>query len=134
MQIAFWTSELESGDVNIDVQHQQLFRLINQMYQALSDGDQEEQMVSQLLTELVDYTWYHFRAEEKLMAQHNYPEFDHHKGLHDELRRRVQEMQADHLSGEQLLAAEFALFLAAWLNGHIRNEDQRMVSWLQQQR
>jgi hemerythrin-like metal-binding protein len=128
MMIAVWSTDLETGYDVVDDQHRNLFRMINEMYEAMSQG-KEEKLIARLLSELSAYTIDHFEAEQRLMQKSNYPDYESHKALHDELRIKVKNMLDGHNTNRKLLSGEFALFLASWLNKHIRVEDQRMIAW-----
>jgi len=54
------------------------------MYNAMKAGKGKEAL-STVLTELVDYTSYHFETEEQMLLQYGYAEYEAHKVMHDDL-------------------------------------------------
>ncbi|MFZ5627087.1 MAG: bacteriohemerythrin, partial [Bacillota bacterium] len=76
-----WTPALAVGVAEIDRQHQELFRRIDNLLTAMSQGKGKEE-VGNILKFLEDYVVVHFAAEEKLMQSHNYPAFNEHLAQH----------------------------------------------------
>ncbi len=84
MAFVQWNKELNIGIEQIDMQHQKLVSMVNEMHQALSKG-QGNEVMGIVLKDLISYTRIHFAAEEKLMQMYDYPEIVGHKAEHDQL-------------------------------------------------
>jgi hemerythrin-like metal-binding protein len=82
------------------------------------------------LTELVEYTAYHFESEERLMLQYDYPEHDEHKEQHDSLAEKARQFRDDFRQGQESRAMDVMLFLSNWLNVHILEVDKRYATFL----
>lgn len=54
------------------MQHKKLVSMVNEMYQAMSQGKGND-VVGKVLNDLIAYTRTHFAAEEKLMQTNGYP-------------------------------------------------------------
>ena len=74
MALIKWTSALSVAVPEIDLQHQKLVSLINQLHESMLSGKGRE-VLGGVLNELIDYTKRHFADEEELMRRHNYPEY-----------------------------------------------------------
>jgi hemerythrin-like metal-binding protein len=60
--MALWQSQYETGNFQIDDQHQTLFKLINNLADAISQN-YSQQILKSLLDELIDDTAHHFKVE-----------------------------------------------------------------------
>ena len=58
------------GVASMDSQHKQWITLINRLYASITQGDAAK-TVGTILKDLLDYTDYHFKAEEELMEKAN---------------------------------------------------------------
>ena len=61
----YWKDEWATGNANIDTQHKQLFKAINDLLEACSSG-QGRVKLSATMQFLIDYTDKHFGDEEKM--------------------------------------------------------------------
>jgi len=113
----------------LDDQHKKLIDLINQMYSAMKAGKGKEAL-STVLTELVRYTVYHFETEERILLQYGYAEYEAHKGMHDDLTRRTNELKNQLDRGNNLIMMDVMLFLSNWLNIHILEVDKKYGPYL----
>ncbi len=79
-----WTSDLASGNSQIDSDHKQLIGLLNKLHDAMSAG-KGNAVLGTILDELISYTATHFKREEMLMQQIGYADFVSHKAEHVKL-------------------------------------------------
>ena len=89
-----------------------------------------KEAVGNALGKLIDYTGTHFEHEEKLFAQHNYPEQKGHKEIHKKLVAQVVEFQNQFKSGEKDVSLELMEFLKDWLLDHIKKTDKKYMPFL----
>ena len=122
-----WNDSFNTGINTIDTQHKKLVDMINELYSAMGKG-QGNQVLGKLLDELVKYTLTHFTAEERLMKQAGYADFDAHKKIHEEFKAKVAEMQKAVAGGNKMMSLEVATFLKSWLSGHILGTDKKYAS------
>lgn len=123
-----WDETLSTGIEEVDSQHQLLFQLTEQI-RTLHNTQATVEQVSLLLSELDQYTIYHFETEEMLMER--YPISDGHKNAH----LRAHESFVMHIKRAAKLstfspnaAIDFLLaFLTQWLLHHIANMDMLLV-------
>jgi len=130
MPIAQWDDSLRTGHQMVDQQHKELFRMVNNLHDAMATG-QGKEVLGPTLEELARYTVGHFRAEESLMASTQYPHLEAHRSQHVALTRQVSGLLVEFRSGKSVLTVRVASFLADWLRHHIREEDMAFVQHTQ---
>jgi len=132
MDIAKWNKSYETGNKLVDSQHQELFRMVNALHAAILENRSKD-LLTPTLEKLVNYTIEHFRSEEALMAQVNYPAMAVHKWKHEDLTEKVQELVRKYNSGQVVLTVTLSNFLAEWLRYHIKEDDMRLMQYCQAQ-
>lgn len=128
MPLFNWSTQYETGILLVDTQHKKLVDAINTLHDAMKEGKGKEKIES-TLNFLVEYTVLHFSAEEKLMQQKNYPDFNNHKKVHDKLVDEVKEIKAKYLAGK-ILPMQVSTFMSDWLKNHILGTDKKYVPYL----
>ncbi len=129
MPLIQWNNDLYSVKIeSIDKHHQTLISLINQLHEAMREGNAKE-IMDGILHELNDYTIYHFNAEEDLMRSHNYPmeEYTFHKEQHEEFKFKLSELVEKYQNEEILISIETSKFLKEWLVNHIQKVDKKIA-------
>jgi len=124
-----WSQKLSVSIEEIDKQHKQLVNLINLLNESMKVGKGRD-VLGKVLSELADYTVYHFQTEEKLLLENTYPSFIAHKREHDNLTKQVVEIKKKFDSGEAVLTVELMIFLKDWLNNHIMLSDKKYSEFL----
>lgn len=124
--------EFYVGVREIDDQHQRLFDIVAKIQQALL-GDPEATLdkATEAVTELLDYTRYHFSHEEALMAAAAYPGLAEHQRLHQSLLAQVNDMELRVGLGDDSAALDLSVFLSHWLINHIQAVDKKVGAYLQ---
>ena len=134
-----WHDAYRIDVAEIDRQHQWLFDLINELHEAATESRAENtttSVVAELatmgaaLSELIDYTSYHFAAEEKVMRGREYPAYEAHKLAHAELIDRVRGFKRKFDAGEALYSMEVVRYLSHWLKDHILVVDKKLGAFL----
>ncbi len=129
MPLMTWTPSLSVGVKEMDNQHRELVKALNDLFDAMSAG-QTKTVMGPLLTSLLKYTRYHFAAEEALLAEYEFPALADHKEMHKKLAKEVEEYVDRYQEGEIGVGAGLLDFLHQWLTQHIKKEDLRYGSWL----
>jgi hemerythrin len=124
-----WRGEYSVHHTAIDTQHQQLFRLADDLHGAMARGA-GRQVIGDTLKCLIDYTLTHFREEEQIMVRSKYPHYVQHKAEHDALTGQVAALKGDFDSGKISVTVETLQFLKTWLERHIRQSDHRIADFL----
>ncbi|MCW8910501.1 MAG: bacteriohemerythrin [Gammaproteobacteria bacterium] len=123
------SSVMKTGITLIDEQHQLLIDLVKDFENAINE-DMDDHFVEGTLEELINYVSYHFKAEEELMAHHNYPGFSHHKEKHDDLVKKVIDFHERFKKKELNLENEILVFLKDWIVNHITKSDMEYVLYI----
>lgn len=124
-----WSASYSVNIRQIDDQHRQLMKFINDMHRAMQTGKSRE-IVGGILKELLDYTVAHFKVEEDLFQQYGYSEYREHKGIHDNLIKSALELKVKFEKGEEFVNIEVMNFLKNWLNNHIMRVDKKYGPFL----
>jgi len=126
MQLFHWNSQLETGISAVDRQHRQLLQLINHLGMAMTTM-RDIPKVTQLLSQLQDYTVYHFAEEECLFKRCHLSaeEIDQHLAQHQLFRKKLASFSQQDLSDDEA-TQELHQFLVTWLIAHIFSEDMKL--------
>ncbi len=117
-----WTPDVQTNIQTVDRHHQSLFHLIDRLYQNMK-SDTPDAVIAQTLDDMIQYTDYHFKAEEAAFEEFKYPDFSKHKVQHDAFVRKAKQLREELNRGHKLLAGEVSDFLKAWINTHIKSCD-----------
>src|ERR1044072_3904131 len=131
MLLVEWNNSFSVQNADMDMQHQQLFGLLNQLHDAMGHGKGRE-ILPVIFEELIQYTKNHFASEELLMQKHNYPGLVMHKGQHEDLIVQVSSLQKQFLAGDFSASMQTRDFLKQWLIEHIQRSDQKYGVFLMQ--
>ena len=121
-----FTQDCLIGVEEIDKEHQELFRIVNEVEELLVNdyrGDKYDVIVK-LLHELQDYAEHHFRHEEEYMKKIGHPELELQKNQHRAFAVKMSELNAivDNRQEHELLD-ELMQYLVTWLFRHIIGSD-----------
>ncbi len=123
MSLIQWNDTLSLHVEELDRQHMKLIAIINELHDAMGQG-RGKRVVGDILDRLVDYTTYHFGAEEQLMEAHAYPGSARHHVQHVEFVKRLIELRAAYAQRQIALSITVMTFLSDWLVDHIMGSDQ----------
>ena len=124
-----WSEKLSVKVAIIDKQHKKLIEIINDLYDAMQKGKGKE-VLEDVFTRLVDYVKTHFKTEERLMAEYNYPERNVHEGQHNDLTYQVGQLAVKAQAGKITVTLETMAFLKDWLYNHILKTDAKLGQYL----
>lgn len=126
-----WDRSLETGIAAIDLQHQELYRAINELLQAMLDSRGAEEVV-RLMDFLKSYVVKHFGMEEELMRLHRYPDAAAHVAEHQRFVKDFQALEAELAKSgpSTLLAIQVNRRVCTWLREHIAVVDSRLGAFL----
>lgn len=130
-ELIIWNESLQFGIPSIDKQHKRLVDLINQLYNAMRQGE-GDRATQKILAELVNYTKVHFTFEEGLQEKAEYPGLQKHKEVHNALVQKVAGISAQVNAGSSNINMELMDFLQDWLVNHIQKEDRKYVPYVRE--
>jgi hemerythrin len=126
MAKTIWTSNLNTGIETIDKQHKMIVEYINQLDDAKAGGINNS-LVAKVIDKLVGYTVSHFKYEERLLEEANYPFLKAHRNVHEIFIKRLNDYQERLRLGENI-SEELHAMMFNWLFGHIKHDDMDYVA------
>ena len=125
-KVVIWDDTHRIGIEAIDHDHQHIVALINRLdHEHLSDDD-----LRRVVEQLISYTEYHYRREERVMEISGYPDIERHCRLHDQVKTQVQKLDEDwrnERSSDKLKELQ-KLLHSIWLD-HVIEEDIELMTY-----
>lgn len=125
MSLLTWDDSYSLNVAELDRQHQRLFALFNELYEAMQQG-RAPAAIRQVLDAVVDYTHYHFAFEEQFLHENGYAAGDTHCTQHRELALQARELARRAREGDVTPAT--LKFLSGWLLSHILVSDRKFAT------
>ena len=129
MALVEWKDSLSVKVMDIDKQHRELFRIINELHEAMKTG-KAKNILDDIINRLIGYTKSHFKMEERLFALHNYPDTEKHLQEHENFVQKIGEFKEKFDKGNTSLSIEVVRFLSTWIENHITTVDQKYSEFL----
>lgn len=121
-----WDEKMKVGINEIDIQHQELFEHTNSLMNAIRERkDQNE--VEKVISFLNEYVINHFRDEEEIMQEHNYPFLSFQKEQHENFIKYfkgVENELKEMTESRTYLMFRIQLLIVDWLVTHTYKEDR----------
>lgn len=128
-----WDDTYTTNILSIDEDHKNLIDLVNHLYVSVfecEDIEEERELTGKILAELMEYTKYHFTAEESLMKKYDYPDYEEHRKVHDWFVEEVNKLLSEYNSGAFALSFTTFSFLKDWISSHILVVDKKYEPFL----
>ncbi len=124
-----WSDKLSVNIEEVDDDHKKLVGMVNRIHDELAEGADKDALAD-LLEELISYTSWHFRHEERLMQESAYEGLFDHKTEHENLVGQATELYEAFLDGDNEIPDKLMPFLKDWLVNHINGTDREMGVFL----
>ena len=125
-----WEKKYEIGISEIDEQHKHLFKIGNDIYDLLNDPlafDKYDHIIA-LITELKNYTKYHFSSEEALMLKLKYRGYFQQKTDHDDFVNKIEAVNLYEVDKDQdKYVEDLLMFVFNWILEHILKSDMKIT-------
>jgi hemerythrin-like metal-binding protein len=125
-----WDPMFKVGVEIIDFQHKELIDRLEQIQKTILITTKEE--VASFFNATHEYMELHFKTEEKLMEQYNYPDVTVHKQEHAVFSAKInsfhKRFEKDNLS---FVIVNIMDFMKDWIIGHILSSDKAFGVWIQ---
>lgn len=131
MAIIAWDKSIILNVRLIDDQHKELVDLINSFYESIRKKEPNTAIL-ELLQGLLDYTRFHFTAEQDLMRKHNYPGLQDQLKEHKDFIQHITDCHTRISEGKLVVSLEVTSFLRTWLIDHIKGTDKKLAEFLNQ--
>ncbi len=128
-----WLDDWNLGIQEIDQQHLALADQLNRVADTLRDaGDSAAtgEVTLPLVARLLDETRQHFRDEESIMREHDFPELVEHHREHVMLLAELQEFIRDIEEGRRHFDLDSLTALKHWLINHVIDGDMAFARYL----
>jgi len=126
-----WMNGLMYGLEVMDNEHKEMIENANFLYEAIVHHAADEDIIS-ITTFLEDYVLTHFRSEEEMLLEYKYPDYEHHRKLHEDFKYKVHEI-IDRIN-EEGITTKKKLYLNEliidWLRDHIGKEDKKVAIFI----
>jgi hemerythrin-like metal-binding protein len=125
------TSDLATGNRDIDHQLQTLFAMVNEILFSAELAQSRDQF-RRAVNFMVSYIEYHFAAEELAMLERGYDSRRFHTAFHDHVRREARAIAANLARKGSMEEAQSAIFFMFedWVEYHVRDSDRQLASYL----
>lgn len=120
--------DLKTGISVIDEQHQELFKIVNELDRFVNS----KESFLEALIDLQTYVSFHFDTEEDYMKITNYPGYISHKTCHDDFVVDYKAILKKITDVENLvtLGPELIAFVENWVKEHYTSEDVKLANHL----
>lgn len=120
-----FTEDCLTGIQEIDEEHRQLFKMINEAFEMLKEENSAAAGVKNMIAALKQYAAVHFAHEEAYMEKINDPELPRQKKEHAAFAERINQfdMEAGGGAAGKKLLSELLEYLSRWLYCHILGSD-----------
>ena len=131
MALIEWREEFRVGVPEVDHEHEELIRVINELY-AVTRQSNERESVIDFLGEIYARISAHFALEEKVMQERHYDQYSEHKADHERLLDGIREIMDDFELGAYGRDYGSALtdHLRTWFTEHFRTHDARLHQYI----
>lgn len=123
MAISQWEDELKTGVEQFDNEHAVLFRLIDDLNNAMR-ARQGDVVIDGILESLETYAKTHFRHEEEFMEKIEYPKLQEQISEHQKFTNDIAGFRFDMLQNHLDITIRVGNYLREWLRAHIKIKDK----------
>ena len=124
MALFKWDHSYSVNVIEIDLQHQKLVSMINELNDAMKQGKGKD-ILGKIVNGLITYTKTHFKTEEKYFDRFGYSGTNSHKHAHIAFIKKVSEFKENFENGNRFITIEVVNFLINWLQEHIKGADKK---------
>ena len=127
MSLYPWKDDYSVGVARFDRHHKKLFDIANKLHEMMKNGKGED-VIKPTLIELVDYTKYHLKEEEKAMESIGYSMIVGHKSAHKVFTQELNSAMIEVEKGRTLFVViKIAKTVIDWLIDHIYAIDKKYL-------
>jgi hemerythrin len=118
-----WDDKFSVGVEEIDAQHKNLIKMVNEFYDGVTGDDAKA--LGGLLNSLIEYAVHHFATEEKYMKKFNYPGTAAHIKEHQSFAEKATDVKMRFDGGKLVLSLEITNFVRDWIVKHVLGTDKK---------
>jgi hemerythrin-like metal-binding protein len=121
-----WKPFYSVGDPVLDAEHKEILGILDDLYAAMERAPNHPASTA-VWKRLVQYTNSHFKHEERVMQEHEYPGLSEHVAQHARLRQRTADLQ---MHSDLVTSRDLLRFVKEWWLEHIQGEDRKYAPYL----
>jgi hemerythrin-like metal-binding protein len=125
METIQWSDKYSVGVEDLDEQHRQIIGMLNRLVSLPETGDTRSETVSEILTTMTHYALEHFKTEERLLKEYDYPNFEEHRREHVDYRKKAIDFSMATSLGVEAVPQILLSYLMEWWTHHILEEDMK---------
>jgi hemerythrin-like metal-binding protein len=110
------------GEKSVDAEHDLQMQLLDSLSQSIERGGDLSPM-KYILEQFIEFSDMHFLSEQLVMRLHGYAGYEPHLEEHTRLMKKVREIRANLMKGENQPTLVLVAELKEWLITHIATED-----------
>lgn len=127
-----WKKEWESTNEIIDNQHRKIIVMANQVINLYLEATSKKEIENQL-NKLLELIAEHFKTEEYILKEINYPGYAHHEELHHKLLAKSLKVKELVHSTEVTPSAFYSFIMDDVIVGHLEDEDAKFFSYFRKE-
>lgn len=126
-----WDNSLLIGVKEIDDQHEELFKYLNDFLNATREGKGINE-IKRTLEFLENYVIKHFMEEEEIQKKYGYPKLDEQHSQHEIFKKQIKDLRlAFDKNGESaLVALNLQNKIVDWVKKHITTLDKEIGKFI----
>jgi hemerythrin len=126
-----WDNNLNIGIQEIDEQHKELFKCLNQLLVSMKDGQGKSEVIK-TLNFLEDYVYKHFEDEENIQKKYNYPKYNEQHNQHEQFKEELKKLRESFQKQgtSTILALNVQKNIVTWCKNHIMILDKELGDYL----
>ncbi len=127
MSVEFkWESSYSVGDKVLDEQHRKIFNLGNEI------SNLDNTNIKKTIMSLFKHTRGHFDHEEKLMQEVEFPGFEEHRELHNDLIEKLGSIELKSPNNNHCNSYILRKLVYDWIIDHIMHQDKIFFNYYKQ--
>ena len=125
-----WKEIYSLNNEQLDDEHKNLFKIAEEAF-AVVEPELKHEKIKTVLNKLYEYMKTHFSHEEEYMQEINYPQFEIHKDIHNNIVNTINDFikELPTLSADSF-EKELARLIDTTIINHIIQEDKKIIIWL----
>ena len=123
-----WNPSFSVGVAFLDEQHRVITGVINELAEHAQVAVGSE-VISEVLDRLTHFASIHFKAEEALLAEHDYPDLEAQKSEHLAYRLKIATLCQETVLHKNTVPEDLIRFLRNWWVDHILDSDMKYRSF-----
>jgi hemerythrin len=127
-----WNESLETGIVELDIQHRNLFNIFKILRDAI-ENKKSSLVIKYIIEEVERYGEYHINAEEEILRKYQVLSESHYRE-HESFKKIVHDFKERYITTpDNILAEEISKYLYSWVTNHIMKIDMEDIRLLNEE-